>query len=108
VSKISKLLSEIEIEEISIMKNNKGLVTTNKVNDVIEHFSSINERKTFEIIEDYMSFHKKVKDMESEIVVNFKDLDKQNQTNNLHMENFKIFRNNLKLDAKLRENNIFI
>jgi hypothetical protein len=55
-----------------------------------------------------MSFHKKVKDLESEIVINFKDLDKQYQTNNLHMKNFKIFNNNLILDSKLRENNIFI
>ena len=79
----------------------------NKLCDVVEHFSSINEKKTFEIIEDYMKFQKKLKEAESSYVSNLKNFDENSLKIDSHLKNLKILQKNLNSEKNLFNSNIF-
>ena len=79
----------------------------NKLCDVVEHFTSINEKKTFEIIEDYMKFQKKLKEAESSYVSNLKNFDENSLKIDSHLKNLKILQKNLNSEKNLLNSNIF-
>ena len=98
---------ELDTDQLIIQKKTNGNLVNNKVIDVVEHFSAINEKKTFEIIEDYMKFQKKLKETEAIFVNNLKNLEEINEKIDLHTKNIKILQKNSKIEKNLFRANLF-
>lgn len=91
----------MDSEKIVIKKNAEGKLTQNKLSDVADHFSSINEKKTYELVSTTMQHRRYEKEKKAAIFEDYKGTKKLQVEFEQDVKNLALLKRNSKIEGLL-------